>query len=561
MKKITLFSPVNRFIQDESGVYAVMGGLLALPIVALMFVSLESAGIIQDKARLSDSLEQAVLSLSAENNSGRKSNDYKLSATDEDNGKFNAESAVGKRDLEIAKSFVMTYLPQTDPNKIKLEPICRTTDRNNKQGHTASTETTCTIAGTIEHKSWFPLKVGTTEVIPTEVNIASSSKAIKKNTISVPIDLMVVADLSGSMNFDLAGNQKPVHSLSKISILKDVLNELATKSLFSKESNDNNRIAVTPFALGAQYSAYQCILPFAFKNSNMQYTFKDKYNRQFSKNFENTINGYLNNKSSSGEQIERARFTQSLAYSIDIEKTIQSIGVTPPSSSIIFNKNPYCLGYKNRNQHQWYEKKESRNFSDLVTSLQAEGSTLVSSGLLTAATKMLQEKSRTDELGEETKRVILVLSDGNDELRADDEGSPFIQYSRITQNLLLGQEEIPETKPQEKIFYDPQNYNRSRYYRNISGTLPIYFNDNTKPKKLSSNLEACNVIREKLNKHNGDQNTKIVFVEFGYESKSKAAWEHCVGKENYYSATNRESLLNSFKQAIGYTDDVGHSIN
>lgn len=559
--KITSFNQIKRFIQDESGVYAVIGGLLALPIVALMFVSLESAGIIQDKARLSDSLEQAVLSLSAENNSGRKSNDYKLSGTDADNGKFNADSEIGKRDFEIAKSFVTTYMPQTDASKIQLAPVCKTTDKNNKQGHTASTETICTVAGTIEHKSWFPLKVGSTEVIPTEVNIASDSKAIKKNTISIPIDLMVVADLSGSMRYDLENKYETNNHTSKLGILKEVLKELAEKSLFNKESNDNNRIAVAPFALGAQYSSTQCILPFVYKEADAQYTFTDRYGSH-TKTFKNTIEEYLNGTNSSNSQINRAIFTQSLAYSIDIEKTIESIGEFP-NGSTIFSKNKYCLGEANRNDHRWYSKTELTDFSNLVTSLRAEGSTLVSSGLLTAATKMLKEKSRKEELKEETKRVILVLSDGNDELRSDDQGTPFTQYSRITQNLLLGQKEIPEKQKEQKTFYDYfSNGYGSRYYtKRESGTAPIYFNDNQQPRKLSSSLGVCEKIRNKLNQYNGDQNTKIVFVEFGYKSKSADAWKHCVGKENYYSATNRESLLNSFKQAIGHTDDVGHSIN
>ncbi|WGE84301.1 TadE/TadG family type IV pilus assembly protein [Actinobacillus equuli] len=557
--KITPIPHVKRFIQDESGVYAVMGGLLALPIVALMFVSLESAGIIQDKARLSDSLEQAVLSLSAENNSGRKSNDYKLADTNANNGHFLSDSDIGKRDLALTKSFVMTYLPQTDAGSIKLEPVCKTEEKTNSQGHTSSAETTCTVSGTIQHKSWFPLKVGSTEVIPTKVDIASASKAIKKNTISIPIDLMVVADLSGSMRYDLENKNETNNHTSKLGILKDVLNELATQSLFNKESNDNNRIAVAPFALGAQYSSTQCILPFVYKKADTQYTFSTGY-RSYTKTFRDTIEEYLNGTNSSNSKIKRAIFTQSLAYSIDIANTIESIGEFP-NGSTIFSKNKYCLGEANRNDHRWYDKTELKDFSNLVTSLRAEGSTLVSSGLLTAVTKMLKETSRTKELKEETKRVILVLSDGNDELRSDDQGSPFTQYSRITQNLLLGQEEISSKPEEQRTFYDYISNGYGTGYYTLSGTAPIYFKDNQQPRKLSSSLGVCEKIRSKLNQHNDDQNTKIVFVEFGYASKAKEAWLHCVGKENYYSATNRETLLNSFKQAIGHTDDVGHSIN
>ncbi|VTR33227.1 tight adherence protein G [Actinobacillus pleuropneumoniae] len=72
---------------------------------------------------------------------------------------------------------------------------------------------------------------------------------------------MVVADLSGSMNFDL-DNKKIINNAkpSKIRILKEVLEELAAKSLFNQDSNNNNRIAVAPFALGAQHSNNQCII-------------------------------------------------------------------------------------------------------------------------------------------------------------------------------------------------------------------------------------------------------------------------------------------------------------
>ncbi|WGE82164.1 pilus assembly protein [Actinobacillus equuli subsp. haemolyticus] len=567
--KITSFNQVKRFIQDESGVYAVMGGLLALPVVALMFVSLESAGIIQDKARLSDSLEQAVLSLSAENNSGRKSNDYKLSNTDAENGKFNADSEIGKRDFEIAKSFVTTYMPQTDASKIKLTPICKTTDKNNKQGHTASTETICTVAGTIEHKSWFPLKVGSTEVIPTEVNIASDSKAIKKNTISIPIDLMVVADLSGSMRYDLENKKEVNDRTSKLGILKDVLTDLTKESLFNKSSNPNNRIAVSPFALGAEYSRNECVLPFVFMNESKIVKYTDNYNRyNYLRRQEQTQNMYklvtdFLTQNHGDTQLYRALFTESLVSQIDIAKTLSSIGSTN-ETGFRFRKNAYCLGNNNRNEHHWFTQQEQPKFSDFIRKLEAVGSTFAGSGLLAAANKMLKEPSRSSELGEETKRVLLVLSDGNDELRSDDSGIPFTNYGRLTENLILGYQEELLQAPNKQNFYDIAYYKengRNNYTprQHWAGQAEVFLTD--KRKKLSDDLQMCNIIRHKLNELNNDKNTSIVFVEFGYQSRSASAWKHCVGEGNYYSAKDKESLLNSFKQAIGHTDDVGHSIN
>ncbi|AIZ79029.1 TadE/TadG family type IV pilus assembly protein [Actinobacillus equuli] len=555
--KIIPIPHIKRFIQDESGVYAVMGGLLALPIVALMFVSLESAGIIQDKARLSDSLEQAVLSLSAENNSGRKKNDYRLSDTDAENGHFHPESKIGKRDLEIAESFVMTYLPQTAASKMSLTPICETKEKTNSKGHTSSAETTCTVSGTIQHKSWFPLKVGNTEVIPAEVKVASASKAFKKNIVSIPIDLMVVADLSGSMDFNLAGQQTYAYNKneSKISILKEVLNELAMNSLFSQESNDKNRIAVSPFALGAEYSATECTLPFVFNDNPRTISYTDRFGKKTTRNTQDIIKEYLTTPGSSNSKLSRAVFTQSLATQIDVTKTLSSIG-SPDKVGLKFLKNAYCLGEKNRNHHKWFTQGEQGEFSTFVNQLEAVGSTFAGSGLLAAADKMLKEKGRSKELGEETKRVLLVLSDGNDELRAEDSGVPFKNYSRLTEDLILGYQEETLASSTEQTFYDSNPYSRIGSY---SGKSDIILNDGRK--QLSDKFQMCNIIRDKLNELNDDKNTSIVFVEFGYQSKSADAWKKCVGNENYHSATNRETLLNSFKQAIGHTDDVGHSIN
>ncbi|EXI61748.1 hypothetical protein MHD_05035 [Mannheimia granulomatis] len=547
MKIISLFQ-TKRFIQDESGVYTIMGGLLALPILALIFVSLEGAAIIQDKARLADSLEQAVLALTAENNSGRKATDYKLSGGNANDDTFNISSEVGKRDHQITKTFVKVYLPQTDEQKMQLTPVCTTKHETNKKGHTSSSEVTCTVAGNIDHLSWFPLTVGNITVIPTNVPVASESKAFKKNSFNIPIDLMVVTDLSGSMRYDLTNTREVNNGSSKLGILKSVLQELSAKSLFSPESNDNNRIAVAPFALGAQYSSSECVLPFALRN-DQTYSYQNAYGYTSRESMRDSISNYL--KSSSPREIDKIKFAQSLAYLVDIGKTINAIGGDYPKDSIKFNKNRFCLGEENRNSHKWYTKPESDKFSDLVKGLHAEGSTLVSSGLLTAATIMLQEESRTKKLGEATKRVILVLSDGNDELTAGDKGTPFTQYSRITENFLLGLQEEIQHSPTTHHFYDKDGY--------YIGPLPLYFKEENQRKKLSSN--ACDKIRTKLNQHNGDQNTKIVFVEFGYASRSRNAWEHCVGHKNYYSAHDKESLLNSFKQAIGETDDIGRSIN
>lgn len=535
--KITPLSQARRFIQDESGVYTVMGGLLALPILALIFVSLESAGIIQDQARLSDSLEQAVLSLTAENNSGRKNNDYKLSGSNKENESFDINSEVGKRDNQMVTTFVKAFLPQTNDAKMKLTPVCTTKTDTNKKGHTSSSEVTCTVSGTIEHKSWFPLKVGSLQVIPQQVDVASKSRAFKKNTFNIPIDLMVVADLSGSMDYDLSNvNKIPNSPMSKLNILKAVLTEIAQKTLLSDEANRNNRIFVTPFAMGTEINSNSCAIPYQW--------IPPKTDTELQK-----IKNTLNSKNS-GTSFTRAELIHNLVYRLDTAKTLKKIGENN-AQVFSFPKGLFCLQRMKNTNPSWYDQGKRDSFVNYVETLKADGATLASSGLLVAANRMLNEGSRTEQLGEQTKRVILVLSDGNDEiLKGETEGVPFVNYSRITENLIYGRQEEFSNTPEMKSFRNGNGYKQ----------LNIYLKE--KQTSKDKNKGACHVIREKLNKLNSDENTKIVFVEFGYKSKSKAAWEYCVeGTKNYYSATDKESLLNSFKQAIGETDDVGRSIN
>ncbi|EFL79761.1 hypothetical protein [Actinobacillus pleuropneumoniae] len=537
--KITSLSQARRFIQDESGVYTVMGGLLALPILALIFVSLESAGIIQDQARLSDSLEQAVLSLTAENNNGRKDNDYKLSgSSNKENDSFDISSEVGKRDSQMVTTFVKAFLPQTNDDKMNLIPICKTVNNTSGKGHTSSSEVTCTVSGTIEHKSWFPLKVGTVEVIPQQVDVASKSKAFKKNTFNIPIDLMVVADLSGSMKDGIKGEKLNGGTNSKIYILREVLKELADKSLFTQEANEYNRIGITAFAMGAEHpKENKCVLPFVLQN-NLHEMSKSK------------IKQYL---TSSHKSLRRTEFVDNFVALLDTEATLNSIG--KPNYDIIFPKSSICLeGLKKASQF-WYTKEEKEKFRNRVDSLKANGGTLASSGLLTASNQMLSEKSRSEELNQETKRVILVLSDGNDDMSnlnlADLERNsiPFTNFSRITKNLILGKKEDLSSTATS---------NRAYYNRHSTFNYNTYLTNKTKD---ISRKGMCSIIQEKLNTLNKDKNTKLVFVEFGYRSESADAWKTCVGNGNYFYADNRESLLNSFKQAIGETDDVGRSIN
>ncbi|ANF62564.1 hypothetical protein A6037_07590 [[Haemophilus] ducreyi] len=580
----------KRFIKDESGIYIIFGALLTLPIVALLFVSLEVAGIIQDKARLNDALEQAVLSLTAENNSGRKSYDYALDNAEKANGKYLKDSEAGKRDSQIVKTFVKLYLPQVDASSMEFEPICTTkgntpTPENSKKyAETSSSHVTCTVTGSINHRSLFPMTVGKSEIIPTQVPLSSASIAQKINNVSLPLDLMVVADLSGSMRFDINDinnehDQREIKNksiTSKLDTLKSVLKSLTDQYLFNTDANPHNRIALTPFAMGAiPATKDHCVLPFKWL---------DTY-----ENHENNSRVDLTDilrPLRRGSLYFRAKFVDDMVTLLDTKGTLDSIG-SPSSYKMEFDKADVCLKNLKASSKLWYGREDKETFKSYITDLDADGATLASAGLIVAANSMLtEEQSRTAQLNTPTKRVILILSDGRDDIfsggtpqqNAEAQMNiPFINFSRITENLIYGKKEVLKIKGSDRQGYittrdypkyeseDPyrlknlNTYHNNYYYphNTIQITYPSHLTNETTAVKSKG---MCEIITDKLNELNHDENTKIVFVEFGYQSKSKAAWQKCVGS-NYFSVNNQDELLNAFKQAIGQNDDIGHSMN
>ncbi|WP_231118525.1 TadE/TadG family type IV pilus assembly protein [Pasteurella multocida] len=67
----SFFKIVKKFYRDEKGVYLVITALLTFPLLVLTAFTVESTGLLLDKARLSQGMDQAALALIAENNKYR----------------------------------------------------------------------------------------------------------------------------------------------------------------------------------------------------------------------------------------------------------------------------------------------------------------------------------------------------------------------------------------------------------------------------------------------------------------------------------------------------------
>lgn len=154
----------------------------------------------------------------------------------------------------------------------------------------------------------------------------------------------------------------------------------------------------------------------------------------------------------------------------------------------------------------WFDK-DNKGVAAALNKVPTRDGTNVTSGFLVGANILMgankDPNAAPKVLGTNTQRILLVLSDGQDNFPAWDTAIELLKAGMCT-----------EVKNKADSLRDP-DFN----------TLP----------------------------------TKIGFVAFGYtpDPTTGAAWKACVGEENFFLANNKEKLLESFKQIIGLQEEVG----
>lgn len=546
---------LQNFCRNEQGVYSVFMAGIGFVLLGIIALSVDGSGILLDKARLSQGMEQGALAVSAEANRVRSDEltkhqyfnnqqDTVSTITDEafkelckDKNQFQCAKVAKayNRDQQLLKSYVQAYLPDVKiPRDFDYE--CET-----KQ-HSSQRVVSCWAQGDIDRPSWLPLN-GTSLTFPPQVTMASEQVFTGKILDAIaPIDLMLVTDLSGSMNDN---NASGGDSKSKIQVLREVVADIG-KELLDTNSADvspYNRIRFASFAFGASQVGNQreCVLPYILTRSGNTELFRrtsyyhnyyvyNSYHRRYYQPLEYTgsLLDYWNYKISRGEgTTEYGRFLSLLNEQINYPQTIEDIynfNGRARNYEISFPKNSWCLASNNyattTTSEKWYKKNEGNQLNSALSQIMPLGATLSSSGLLVGANllmdKNMEEKAQPSKLQTNTQRILLILSDGRDEIYGD-------------KNTMAAYK-IPEMEITRKLL----------------------------------DQGACKAIRiqvDKLqDKNHPSRPTRIHFVAFGYslDGEQKQSWENCVGKENYHSARNKKELLDTFKQIVGRQEDVGH---
>lgn len=559
--KNSTYKKLFDFYQNEQGVYTILTALISFVLLSIIALAVDGSGMLLDKARLSQGLEQGALALTAEANKPRLSDNEDLSqhkyldvqsgsATDigESASQLSDQSLNGlkayQRDQQLLKGYVQSYLPDAD--------VKRDFKYNCEQTFNPKRVVSCWAYGDIDRNSWLPLN-GTSLTFKPKEKIASEQVFVGKTLDDIaPLDLMLVTDLSGSMADDEQGRSLTTsgHGKSKIEILREVVSTIGEELLDNKDKRKDispyNRIRFTSFAFGGtQQDNGQCYLPYKLTTTgknrlltekiqiqNMDSWYRwsiDTYGRTLFETWKWWIyskNSELNNKYFTTQQIYK-RFLSELEQGIDYPSTVSNIGSftgKKESYDLVFNKNPWCLD-KNQNVEttsDWYEENGAKQLKDDLAKLKPSGATLSSSGMLIGANLLMdtnkKDGAKPDTLRTNTQRILLVLSDGRDEI-------------------------FPRTSDQV-----------------TKGLIP---SELTITKKLIDK-GMCDKIREKLNNLQNNKypkkEAKIHFVAFGYEldGEQEKAWKKCVGDAGYHEAKNKEQLLETFRQIVKSSEEVGH---
>ena len=386
------------------------------------------------------------------------------------------------------------------------------------------------------------------------------SYAVKQSS-GVPMEVMLVSDFSGSMNEDLNnGNSKP----SKAEVLKQVVDEVSTVILAGAKAG-YNRMGFTLFNAGSrQWNDKHCQIPILPKtgeaekiisyevpllewseNPNKEFVKamakkhgrKDDYfhdcKEEHQKKGDREIVVHTCKAEDTREEaikilIEEWKFdtaTEMIKNDyIDIQKTINQIdgfdgklrkyGIVldiPHGDTITYT----CPGKANETStvttQAWFEGENGQKaLVDELNAMLPNNWTNASSGMLMATNAMVAEdpayRAKLNQIGKNSKKVMIVLSDGYDNFPY---GGAFIDFEK---------------------------------------------------------KGMCTKIKDRLNKlqdpNYQKQDTRLAFIAISYDPAANGnestyhAWKRCVD-DYYYVVRNKQQLLDAFGEILGIQEELG----
>lgn len=177
MKKLYLirscYDSVRKFYENELGVYTVMTALLAFPLLVLIGFTVDGTGVVLDKARLAQGMDQAALALVAENNGYRENKKHgdvnRQVVSPQDKAKFGGNEFMAKqekRNQELIQGIAKLYLRSENANASSDAPItidkpfhysCEELDLPTANEYARRKPIVCEVQGGVNRKFWLPV--------------------------------------------------------------------------------------------------------------------------------------------------------------------------------------------------------------------------------------------------------------------------------------------------------------------------------------------------------------------------------------------------------------------
>ena len=580
-----LSQKIKAFYLDQQGVYGVMTALLLLPLIILVAFTVETTGILLDKTRLSQATDQAALLLTAENNEFRAKKDHSdlmrqnLTAQEKAlpaDKQFSARAA--KRNQELVQDTVKLYLRSYGEGA--NAPITITKDFTAfceplSQSGKGEDGVTCTVQGDVRRKNGFNVINEWVKSPDGRLPVNSGASYAVKQSGGVPMEVMLVADFSGSMNQDLNNNNAPLPSgvQSKIQVLREVVDEVTQILLPQGTVDGHNRVGFVTFntAVRQWNDKKNCALPiFPIAGKDTE---SIKYNIQLGNGFNETADelikrvakkhgkkvDYFSNCQLPGkgsgkptdknyttleceatdsreEAIKMAIVEEDDINSeklikeyINIKKTVEQIDHFDGSSqkySIILDVpvhkiNETCPENNGQPTSQaWFSNgKEQKDLVKTFSSIEPNHQTNASSGMITATNIMSAKdtayQAKLDKIGKNARRVMVVVSDGIDNFPY---WGSFVEF----QNNGMCQ----KIKDKLNSLQNPK-YNKED---TRIGFIAISYD----PRKGTANATTNNNMR------------------------NYNAWKKCVD-DYYYVVKSKQQLLDAFSEILGLQEELGTS--
>lgn len=446
---------------SQSGHAAMLFAIMAPALLSIFILGTDGTKALQSKARMTEAIEVAGLAVTAQNSDSQSKNQ------------------------ETVANYLNYFFPdaEIDSNAVKVVKVpC---DENSACDENDKPYTEYRITATLTEKTWFGSDDSAIISFGDDYNV--SEYAVSRKFQGEALDIILVADFSASMYESWSGGHQ-----RKFQDLKDVIKDVADEiqNYNDTDNQEDSTMGLVGFDFYSSHYTHAGARKFYSHLYCTQYReIYSYYGNLYYRPWRSSPNGLCYSKYPMAPDMNRLDVSATLSNLFDESATIHSYGW---ADNVVTNVS-YFRDIALTSDIDAYKSQVASNTKFRVP--QATGSgTFFLAGLIRAA-QMIR-------YGDNTRRLIIILSDGQD--------SYTNQSNNFTDRLI--------------------------------------------------NAGICNVIKEKLasDTTSGGKDIKasLAVIGFDYSVSSFPQLSNCVGSDNIYEAEDKDAIKRKILELI--SEEIGH---